>query len=189
MQYERLKFRLAGASPLICHNGQLADPLNSISKEMERVSSKRAKTDADFEELARLEFLGGLYLDNGEPCIPGEVIEAALVEAAKKMRRGQQAKAGIISQGNFPIQYDGPRTANELWADERFRLVAGVKVQRNKVMRTRPIFREWASEISVDFMPGQLNRSEVEEMVRTAGTVVGIGDWRPKFGRFMAQAI
>jgi hypothetical protein len=105
------------------------------------------------------------------------------------MRRGQQAKAGIISSGNFPIEYDGPRTANELWSDERFRLVAGVKVQRNKVMRTRPVFREWASEISVDFMPGQLNRSEVEEMVRTAGTVVGIGDWRPKFGRFVAKAI
>jgi len=156
---------------------------------MKRVSGKRAKTDADFEELARLEFLGGLYLHNGEPCLPGEVIEAALVEAARKMRRGQQAKAGILSNENFPIEYDGPRTANELWADERFRLTVGVKVQKNKVMRTRPIFREWASEISVDFMPGQLNRAEVEEMVRTAGTIVGIGDWRPKFGRFMAQAI
>jgi hypothetical protein len=189
MQYERLKFRLTSVSGLICHNGRLADPLNPIAKEMKRVSSKRAKTDADFEELARLEFLGGLYLHNGEPCLPGEVMEAALVEAAKKMRRGQQAKAGIISQGNFPIEYDGPRTTHELWADERFRLVAGVKVQKNKVMRTRPIFRECASEISVDFMPGQLNRSEVEEMVRTAGTIVGIGDWRPKFGRFSAKAL
>jgi hypothetical protein len=51
---------------------------------MKRVSGKRAKTDADFEELARLEFLGGLYLHNGEPCLPGEVIEAALVEAAAR---------------------------------------------------------------------------------------------------------
>jgi hypothetical protein len=189
MQYERLKFRLTSVSGLICHNGRLANPLDPIAKEMKRVSGKRAKTDADFEELARLEFLGGLYLHNGEPCLPGEVIEAALVEAARKMRRGQQAKAGILSNENFPIEYDGPRTANELWADERFRLTVGVKVQKNKVMRTRPIFREWASEISVDFMPGQLNRAEVEEMVRTAGTIVGIGDWRPKFGRFMAQAI
>ncbi|MFC4170475.1 hypothetical protein ACFOYU_00110 [Microvirga sp. GCM10011540] len=189
MQYQRLKFRLTGVSGLICHNGRLANPLDPIAKEMKRVSSKRAKTDADFEELARLEFLGGLYLDNGEPCLPGEIIEATLVEAARKMRKGQQAKAGLISSGNFAIEYDGPRTTTELWADERFRLTVGVKVQRNKVMRTRPIFREWASEISVDFVPGQLNRSEVEEMVRTAGAVVGIGDWRPKFGRFSAQAL
>ncbi|EIM25758.1 hypothetical protein [Microvirga lotononidis] len=189
MQYQNLKFRLTGVSPLICHNGQLADPLNSIAKEMKKVSSKRAKTDADFEELARLEFFGGLYLDNGEPVIPGEIVEAALVEAARKQKKGQQAKAGILSVGNFPIEYEGPRTVNELWADDRFRLTVGVKVQRNKVMRTRPIFRDWSCEISIDFLPGQLNRSEVEEMVRTAGTVVGIGDWRPKFGRFMAQAV
>lgn len=153
------------------------------------MSGKRGKTDADFEELARLEFLGSLYLSDGKPCIPGEVIEAALVEAARKQKKSQQAKAGILSVGNFPIEYDGPRVANKLWAEERFRLTVGVRVQRNKVMRTRPIFRDWSSEISVDFMPGQLNRSEVEEMVRTAGAVVGIGDWRPKFGRFTAGAI
>ncbi|PVE26447.1 hypothetical protein DC522_01400 [Microvirga sp. KLBC 81] len=156
---------------------------------MKRVSAKRAKTDADFEELARLEFLGGLYLLDGAPCIPGEVIEAALIEAAKKQKRGQQAKAGIISDGNFPVEYDGPQTADELWKDERFRLVAGVKVQQNKVMRTRPIFQNWACEISVDFMPDQLNRSEVEEMVQTAGKIIGIGDWRPKFGRFSVKAL
>jgi hypothetical protein len=134
--------------------------------------------------MARLEFLGSLYVQNQEPCIPGEMFEAALVEAAKKIKRGQQAKAGIVCYGNFPLAYDGPHSPNDLWEDQRFRLVVGVRIQRNKVMRTRPIFRDWAAEVSVDFMPDQLNKSEIEEMVRTAGIVIGIGDWRPKFGRF-----
>lgn len=185
--YQRLTCKITGVSPLIMHNGALANPLNPIAKAMRRVSAKRAKTESDFEELARLEFLGSLYLGGGEPCIPGEVLEAVLTEAAKKMRRGNQAKAGIVCLGNFPLEYDGPRKPDELWAEERFRLVVGVRIQRAKVMRTRPIFRDWSAEVSIDFRPSDLNRSEIEEMVRIAGDVVGIGDWRPKFGRFIAD--
>lgn len=189
MDYQTLHFRLTGVSPLLVHNGQLADPLNPFAREMKRVSGKRNKTEADHEELARLEFMGGLYLHEGEPCIPGEMIEAALIEAAKKAKRGQQAKAGIISDGNFPIEYRGPRKPDSLWAQPEFRLTVGVRVQRNRVMRTRPIFRDWACEVSVDYLPGQLNPAEVEEMIRTAGTLVGIGDWRPRHGRFTAERL
>lgn len=185
--YRRLIFRLSGAAPLLMHNARLSDPLNPLAKMLRRVTSKRAKTEADHEEMARIEFLGSLYVDKGEPCIPGEVLEACLTEAAKKMRRGNQAKAGIICLGNFPLEYDGPRKPDDLWANEQFRLTVGVKIQRNRVMRTRPIFRDWACEVSVDFRPGDLNQADVEEMVRVAGDVVGIGDWRPKFGRFTAD--
>ena len=189
MNYRQLKFRITGETPLVMHCGRLANPLDKFSKAMKRVSGKKAKTDADFEELARLEFLGGLYLHNGEPCLPGECMEAALIEAARKQKKGQSAKSAIISDGNYPLQYDGPRTPDELWSDERFRLVAGVKIQRNRVMRTRPIFREWAAEIVIDYMPDVLNKSEIEEMIQVAGRIIGVGDWRPKFGRFSAQPI
>ncbi len=177
-------------SPLLMHNGQLADPLNRFAKELRKVSGKRTKTEADYEEMARIEFLGSLYVDhNKEPCLPGELVEASLIEAAKKMRRGQQAKAGIVSVGNFSLAYDGPRSPEALWADETFRLTVGVRVQRNKVMRTRPIFRAWSCIVVVDYMPSQLNSGEIEEMVRTAGLVIGVGDWRPKFGRFTAETL
>lgn len=189
MSYQRLKFKLTGVSPLVMHNGRLANPLDPMAKALKAVSGKRAKTDADFEEMARIEFLGGLYMGEAGPCIPGELIEATLIAAAKKNKRGMQAKAGLLSDGMHPVQYEGPRGADDLWADERFRLVAGVRVGQNRIMRTRPIFRDWSAEIFVDFLPGQLNRADVAEMVRIAGEVVGIGDWRPRFGRFSAQAL
>lgn len=189
MSYQRLRFRLTGASPLVMHNGQLANPLNPMAKALSRVTGKRNKTDADHEEASRIEFLGGLYMDDDGPCIPGEMVEAALINAAKKSRRGQQARAGIIADGNFSLEYDGPRNPDELWANEQFRLVAGVRVKQARIMRTRPIFRDWACEVSIDFLPGQLNRAEVEEIVRMAGDSIGLGDWRPKFGRFTAARL
>ncbi|MBA9063155.1 hypothetical protein GGQ91_002543 [Methylobacterium fujisawaense] len=187
--YQRLRFKLTSVSPLVMHNGRLANPLDPMAKALKVVSGKRGKTDADFEELARIEFLGGLYVGEDGPCIPGELIEATLIAAAKKSKRGPAAKAGLLSDGNHRLVYDGPRAPDDLWSDERFRLVAGVRVGQARVMRTRPIFRNWSAEIFVDFMPGQLNPAEVAEMVRTAGEVVGLGDWRPRFGRFTVETL
>ncbi|MCJ2084601.1 hypothetical protein MKK88_01140 [Methylobacterium sp. E-005] len=184
MSYQRMKFRLTGVSPLLMHNGRLANPLDPMAKALKAVSSKRAKTDADHEEMARVEFLGGLYVGDDGPCIPGELIEAALIAAAKKSKRGPQAKSGLLSDANHRLDYAGPREPDALWCDENYRLTAGVRVGQARVMRTRPIFRDWSAEIFVDFLPGQLNRAEVAEMVRVAGEIVGLGDWRPRFGRF-----
>ena len=166
------------------HNAQLADPLNPHAQAIKKISGKRNKTEADHEELGRLEWLGSLYLAGGEPCIPGEIVEAALIEGAKKIKRGPQARAGIICDRMFPLDYEGPRDPNELWLDERFRLRAGVRVQRNRVIRTRPIFRDWAADLAIDYLPSLLNESEVRDILITVGQVVGIGDWRPRFGRF-----
>lgn len=188
-QYKTISFRITGASPLLMHNGQLADPLNPIARQMRKVTSKRAKTDADYEESARIEFLGSLYLANGEPCIPGEILEAAFVEAAKKTKKGNQAKAGLVSDGLFALEYDGPRKPDQLWKEERFRLVKGVKVQRVRIMRTRPVFREWAATVSFDYRPSMLNKSDVIDIVTRLGDEIGIGDWRPKFGRFSAEVV
>lgn len=184
MKYQSLKFLLRSVVPLVMHNGQLADPLNQHSKQMKKVSSKRAKTEADFEQLAKLEWYGSLYVHNGVPCIPGELIEAAFIEAAKKSKRGQQAKAGMLSDGFWPLEFDGPRNPDDLWKDGKYRLTTGVRVQRNRVMRTRPIFPRWEATVKIDFLPDQLNREEIADIMSTMGRVIGLGDWRPRFGRF-----
>lgn len=183
----KLQFRIVGASPLVMHNGQLADPLNEWARAIKEISSKRKKVDADLEEMARVEWMGSLYLLNGLPCIPGYVFEAALIGrggAARKERMGKQAAAGLIVNDDFPLEYDGPTDLDELWKDERFRLRAAAVVQSNKVMRTRPIFREWAANIEVLYTPSLLNGDDITRWVETAGVEIGLMDWRPKFGRF-----
>jgi hypothetical protein len=53
-------------------------------------------------------------------------------------------------------------------------------------MRTRPIFRRWNLEATAHFDPDVLNLRDIEEVAADAGKLVGIGDWRPKHGRFSA---
>jgi hypothetical protein len=190
MAYQTLPFRLISAAPLLCHNGQLADPLNDLARQMKKISGKRNKTDTDLEELARLEWYGSLYLDDGRrPCLPGEVLEAAFVEAAKRQRRGKQAQAGILCPSNYLLEYDGPVNLDELWERPEFRLTVRVRVKQNRVMRPRPRFPTWAATIEVQYDPALLNANEVREIVQRTGSEVGLGDWRPRFGRFEAQEL
>jgi hypothetical protein len=185
MQYQTLHFRIQGIAPLLMHSGQLADPQNAIAKALRQISEKRAKTEADHAELARLEWYGSLYLAGGEPCIPGELLEALLIEAAKKSKRGPAAKAGILCEQHSPLLYAGPRHPDALWADGGYTLTAAVRVQGSRVMRTRPIFRQWEAAIAVKYLDGLLNASEVEQFLKLGGMIIGLGDWRPKFGRFV----
>lgn len=187
--YQTSRFRITGASPLLMHNGLLADPLNPHARSIAQVAAKRRKTEADHVRLAELEFLGGLYFSNGAPCIPAEMIQAALVKAAAQERRGPKAKAGLVVQQDLRLDYDGPTDPHALWQDASFRLRSPVKIGMSKVMRTRPMFREWTSELVVDFLPSLLNPQDVFSFLVTAGEQVGIGDWRPRFGRFWVEEL
>ena len=189
MAYKVLRLKITGESPLLLHNGQMADPLNSFAKMLKEISGKRNKTEADYREMSRIEWYASLYLMDGKICIPGENIESCFVEGARKTRVGKAAQAGVICQDNPLIQYDGPQSPDELWLDERFRLVAGVKIKGSRIMRTRPIFRQWGLTFDLMFNDLLLNRSQTAEIIKTSGEIVGLGDWRPKFGRFTVDVL
>lgn len=179
------EIEIKGLTPLIMHNGQLSDPLNEHTQALARLTSKRNKTIEDHKAVSKCEWYGGLYVDEeGAPCLPGEVIEAALVEGAKKYKLGKAAKGGIIVVGNFALEYKGPKTADKLWADGGYLKRASVKVGTSRVIRSRPIFSEWACTFEVQWDEAVLkDERTVFEIVEAAG-MCGIGDWRPKFGRF-----
>ncbi len=185
MSYKTIDFHIRGVAPLLMHNGQLANPMNKLTKAMKAITSKKKKTDDDYIELAHLEFFGGLYVDEqGRPVLPGEVIEGTLVSGAKKTKKGKDAKSAIIVDGNFPLIYDGPKTPEALWEDDRFRYVAGVVVNQKRVMRTRPMFKNWECKFTVHYLEEVFDAQEVIDFVDTAGRMAGLGDCRPRFGRF-----
>lgn len=180
-----IEFRIRGVAPLICHNAQLSDPLNPWTIAVAEISGKRKKTTADLMEMAHREFLGSLYLDSeGAPVIPGGNIERMLRDAAAKSKQGKQVQAGLIVMDDCPIAYEGPKDPEKLWGSGKHQLRASAKVGQQRVIRTRPCFMPWELGFRVDFDETILNERSVREFVEIAGRVVGLGDWRPKHGRF-----
>lgn len=189
MAWQTVTYRLTSDCPMLAHNGQTADPLNKWSKLMKQVSGKRKKTDADYEELAKLEFFAGLYMGKDGPIIPAANIDSMIVNAAKKLREGPTAKAGVFCLNDASMEYEGPRDPEAMWAAETFRHVAIVRVQTARVARTRPIFREWAANVQLNIEDSIVNVAQVDAWMNVAGTQIGLGDWRPQHGRFSAVRV
>ena len=194
-QLPAVQIHFQGVSPLLCHNGQTADPRNTYSKAIKAISGKRKKVDADYDEMARLEWLAGLYLANDDLIIPDFVIESTMINGAKKSKRGPQAKCGLFFTEHASLEFAGKpdiisdQTLAEMFASGDFTHTIGVKVGMAKVMRTRPMFRRWSFKAIAQYDPDVLNLRDVEEIAGDAGKLVGLGDWRPKHGRFEAEVL
>lgn len=185
--YRQINVSIEGIAPLLMHNGQTADPMNRYSRQMGEITVKRKKNDSDYSELRRIEWLSSLYVnDAGQPAVPGENIESMLIAAGKKLRLGEACKAGIISDGVWPVQHQGSSSTEDLYDDPRF--VDSRRVRnpstRAAVVRTRAKFFPWVIEFALDYDDEILSVSQVEQIVQIAGRNIGLCDYRPKFGRF-----
>ena len=182
----KITLTLTGTAPLLMHSDRMVNPLDPIVRAMKPISAKRKKTDADYEALAELEFRGSIYHDDiTGPFIPGENIEKAIVEGGRITKQGKQVERGMfVIDDRVPLIYPGPRTVDELWADPGFRHMKSVRVGQSRVMRTRPMFNQWLIETVAEVDDGLLNLDSLRAIGADAGSMVGLGDYRPRFGRF-----
>jgi len=182
-------YTVKGIAPLLMHNGQMVNPLNPLVKEIKKISSKRKKTDDDHAELSRLEFQASLYVNSaGEYIIPAEMIEATLINGAKKRKLGTKFKSAVFVENDGKLDYEGPKEWEKRLKDPNCVNISKVRVQQNSVMRTRPQFNVWGTTFTVLYDPELVDASDLDNAVADAGRQCGFGDWRPRFGRFTVAA-
>lgn len=191
---ESIKIGVIGTSPLLMHSDRLANPLGALTKEIKTYTGKRKKTEEDHLEIARLEWMGGMYYDAKiGPYVPARNLKALLIEAAKKTKDGPKVRSGcVILEDKLRLEYDGPRDQEGLWKDGRFTDMRTVGVQSSRTMRCRPVFTEWSLEFTVVYDPAVVDPAEIIRFAETGGRLVGVGDYRPAcggdFGRFEVVA-
>ena len=169
-------------------NGQLADPMNKFSREIKKISSNRKKTDEHYLMMSQFEWVGGLYLDeDNRPCIPGIVLDGMLAEAAKKLKLGKVMKSAAEVLTSPLIEHDGPKKAkaDDLKDLPRYKHSGPVKVGTSKVIRTRPMFPVWSLEFDVQIDTEALEGRQLKDVIEKGGRFVGLGDFRPRFGKFV----
>lgn len=187
-----LKVKFIGDKGLILHNGQLVDPTNPIVIDQKKITAKgKKKTDADLIELARLEWLGGLYLSESKRiCIPSDNIERCIQQGAQKLRMGPEVKAGMwLEESEIEIEcpFINGQTLEQLYKDKRFVHKKSVAITTSRVIRVRPIIPAWSISFTLVFDDEITSERNLKDAIDKAGLLVGLGDWRPKFGRFHAE--
>ena len=190
LKMAHIQFRLTGQAPLLQHNEQLANPLLKVSKDISKIAKKRAKTEADYELLAKLEFQGGLYFDDDiGPYVPGTWIDKTLEVSGKREKLGSTFKSyARCIEDKMPLEYQGPRTVEKLW-DDGFYDMRCVGIQTRKTLRTRPCFKDWSFVATILYDDTALDSDQVIRTMERSGLAIGIGDYRPRFGRFNIEVL
>jgi len=134
------------------------------------------------------------YSNGGKIYQPSSHIEGALIKAAAGFKiagkRGRSYKdlfsaAILIDPERIPHNMDVPE---ELDADADKPLYLDVRpvvVQRARIVRVRPAFRAgWELSFEITVSDDEVQPDLLQDVLILAGRSVGIGDFRPKFGRF-----
>lgn len=127
--------------------------------------------------------------DAGELCLPGEYLRQSIIHAAKFRQDPRSPrksamdlfKAGVVCMSPFAT------LGMTEWDYEH---KARVQVQRNGVTRVRPAIRAgWQAEVSLlVLVPEYIDRPLLQGVIQDAGRLVGVGDFRPTYGRFAVVA-
>ncbi|WP_306537270.1 hypothetical protein [Geobacter sp.] len=187
---EAIKVKITGIAPLLMHSARSINPLDATVQGHKELTGKRKKDDSDHRAIALSEWHLSLYHDDEHGVyLPGENLEAAIIEAAKLVRTGKKFLQGgvMVREKRLPLQYDGPKDPEELVLQPRFVDLRAVRVQQARVMRCRPIFPEWSCEATVDFNPSTIKRADVVKALIDAGSCIGLGNLRPRYGRFKVE--
>jgi hypothetical protein len=182
------KFTFTGTSPLLLCSDALVDPLHPLNAEKKKVTGKKSKdkTADDIRLLYDIDFRAGLYHDEAVgPYLPAANIDACMRQGAAMTRQGRDiARAFMCFDDRVPIQYDGPRDLKALIATPDYRDIRSVVQQRQRIMKCRPIFRAWKLVFDAVYDPNMLDETKLAHIAESAGKYVGVGTYRPRFGRF-----
>lgn len=186
----KIAIDVSGTSPLLMHNPRMVDPEFEINRKLKAITSKRKKTDEDMRAIEQLEWYGGLYEEGGIVVQPSSKLRKCLVNTGRMSKMGKAVERALSFSTLFvPLQYDGPKDIEKVFADRRFHSRLSVGVGTKRVMRVRPQFFPWAMTVSGLFVEDAgLNFDELDRLVEMAGIVEGIGDNRVNgYGRFVGK--
>ncbi len=182
---------------MLHHNidgGFVPSPAREELNRLTSMSPKAKKEPANVARMQALEWQLGFYKKTVKgkdyPTLPPRVIRATIHTAAKLTRDGQRVNRGlqVLPAVDFEYGEHSGKAIEELAGIPEFRFDAVVAVQRQRVLRVRPLFPQWQARFRVRVLSDQVNEADLRVWLRSAGSMIGFGDWRPdkggEFGMF-----
>lgn len=127
--------------------------------------------------------------DAGQICIPGEYVRQACIHAAKFRQDPRSPRKSAMDLMKAALLIE-PNLASLGVKDWDYLDTRRVVVQRSGISRTRPAMRAgWSFDVSITvLLPEYVNQDFLVDLLNTAGRLIGIGDFRPTYGRFVLKS-
>jgi hypothetical protein len=188
---ENITVKITGISPMLMHSNQGVNPLHPLRIEVSKITKKRKKTEEEILTMLDLEYQLNMYYDDQiGPYVPAANVEACLRDAAKKHKKGKDFTSALFVEPDMiPLQYEGPHKIDELVKDMRFRDVRPASIDRKSVLRCRPRFNSWRIEFNITYDSTVLDLQDIVNALDIGGRLIGLNDYRPRYGRFAAEIV
>jgi hypothetical protein len=170
-----IEIEITGIAPLLC---------NRFPTEESGVEQSRSKKKVYIPvEIAEKK----LYKSqDGKPYIPGEHIYQAMRRASVDFKfEKKKSFKDVITSGIVVVPDE-----ISLISDAPYEIDARpVVIQRARVLSWRPRFNKWKLRFTIQILDDEnISIGNVKEILEKAGVAKGIGDYRPRFGRFMVTS-
>lgn len=165
---------VTGVSPFIFHRWSV----DGVEAKAKAAKGSKAKKEDDLESYVYRD-------DEGYLAIPSEYFRMSIINAAKfkqDPRSPRKSAMDLFKAAVFPSsEYCSLGMKDWSYVDRR-----RVTVQRNGITRSRPAINQgWTCEMQLSVvLPEYVSPELLNEVIQMAGRVVGVGDFRPTFGRF-----
>jgi len=170
-----IQVEITGISALLCNRF----PIEEFGTEKSK-ASKKVYIPTEIAEKK-------LYKDHdGKPCMLGEHIFQSMRKAAVDFKfEKKKSFKDVITSGIAIMPEDIP-----LITDKPYEIDARpVVIQRARVLSWRPKFTNWKMKFTIQILDDEnISINNVKEILEKAGNTKGIGDYRPRFGRFMVTS-
>jgi hypothetical protein len=163
-----------GAADLLFHRWNC----EAVDAKAKTAKGSRGKKEDDVESYV-------YRCDDGSLALPGEYLRQSIIHAAKfrqDPRSPRKSAMDLFKAGVICLT----QLASLGKSDWDYLDTRRVTIQRNGINRTRPAMKlGWRAtfEIGVN-LPEYIDRQMLREVIEQAGRLVGVGDFRPTFGRF-----
>ncbi len=199
-----LKVQITGIRPLLMSNPQTVDVTNPYGTNSRRINNllKKARKKEDESMMAQLsqeqkenDFTASAYFDASESkfFIPDTVILACIKESAKAMKKGKDIDRAVqLSESEAYISgVPTVKSLSEAYKHGAFTFGSPCKIPPRtgalmwKIRCMMPT--GWKASFELMFDEEIITGESLRAIVDNAGILVGVGGWRPKFGRFTAE--
>jgi hypothetical protein len=171
---------ICGTSDLLFH----AWNTESVEEKGSAAKGSEAKKSDDLESYVYRN-------EDGLLCFPAEHLRMSIAFAAKSMQDPRSprksafdlCKASIAALHPLSLLINASGNTTDEWD---FVHKCRVRIQQNAVTRCRPAFHiGWSTTVDLLILtPEYLPPATVQELATQAGRLIGVGDFRPTYGRF-----
>lgn len=160
---------------------------NNIEGSAEQMARKGKRSTGGVKDVPE-EWKGKIYkIKDGQLGHPAGAIESALTKAARDFKADKRRSMADIIKAICYVQEPFLELIGKSEPDSIHRASVVNPNTKGRGFVYRPLFETgWKGNFSLTVADLEMvDISQVHEILSHAGRRIGIGDWRPKFGRFM----